>query len=41
MKPGKEGEKHGDPAYMMSMGLIEVGEDKDKAPKSPKIKKKK
>lgn len=37
----KEGEKHGDPASMLSMGLIEVGEEMDKAPKSPTIKKKK
>ncbi|MET3037655.1 hypothetical protein ABXT08_16255 [Chryseobacterium sp. NRRL B-14859] len=37
----KEGEKHGDPASMISMGLIEVGEDMDKAPETPEIKKKK
>ncbi|UHO39840.1 hypothetical protein H5J24_07290 [Chryseobacterium capnotolerans] len=37
----KEGEKHGDPASLMSMGLIELGEEMNKAPKSPSIKKKK
>ncbi|WP_050020401.1 hypothetical protein [Chryseobacterium sp. P1-3] len=36
----KEGEKQGDPASMISMGLIEVAEEMEKTPESPDIKKK-